>query len=82
MKVLLEKGTARLSPTLFNFTLPPLQCTISNRFILSPLLTELLFSDVQSYLNPGCTLLQMVTIPKYIIFAHRLFSVFGSFSLG
>lgn len=49
MKVLLEKGTARLSPTLFSFTLPPLQCTISNRFILSPLLTELLFSDVQLF---------------------------------
>lgn len=70
------------SPLLLNIMLFPLWYTISNQFILSPLLTELLFSDVQSYLNQGWTLLQMVTIPKYIIFVHRLFSVFGYFSLG
>lgn len=70
------------SPPLLNIKLLPLWYTVSNQFILSPLLTELLFSDVQSYLNQGWTLLQMVTIPKYIIFVHRLFSVFGYFSLG
>lgn len=54
----------------------------SNQSISSPLLTELLFSAVQSYLKQRWTLLQMVTIPKHIIFVCRLFSVFGYLSLG
>lgn len=81
MKPLVEKGTTTNTLTLLlDMELLPTEHHFKSTS--SPLLTELLFSDVRSYLNHGRALLQMVTIPKYITFVHRLFSVFGYFSLG